>query len=489
MNSSHIANFDDESVARSIRAAEMYHRERQVPDPLDRKDCLGRPDLLAAAIRRRIRRGMEWGSPSTIKSPKITGDHRILIVLDPLAEVFFREKGMQLQAIDSHLSGNVLHARTSNQADVDWQIRLWREPHSEWKRLKTENRLNRLGSGVLDVKDHYPTISNEYLAELLQSHGIMDATVRDLVEGLVHLQSIPGMPQGLPVDMELSALLGTAALLPVDQFLLSGEIDFYRYVDDILLPEISEAYFVDVRGRIQEVLRLGGQELNETKTQWKGDLDVILPYATTSPKKMTKYEAASALRAAVDSGEFAAVPKAFAVLAESTSLKGLELIAEHPILLYRVPIQAMKYLRTISGQADLEKWEPLGELFPVNGSKPDQALAIVHLARCFPHRVMSEQLRRDVWDSCVSQGVEAVPAVTHFMVDLLFRSIRGRQIKRLRKEALELIDETVDLGFRRVLVGGFRYGGTPSASDADRLREIGKRDLDLACTVEWVLAA
>ena len=143
----------------------------------------------------------------------------------------------------------------------------------------------------------------------------------------------------------------------------------------------------------------------------------------------------------------------------------------------------------MSSDASEDEWEPLIDLLPVADVGPNQELAMIHLAHCFPSRVLSDHLRREIWDSCMNQGVGAVPTVVSFLLDLAFRRASGQQLMRFRRDALELLDEAEDFSLRRVLVAGLRYGGTPRKNDAKRLRDLAKSDPDLACTVEWVLAA
>ena len=314
MNNSKIGHFDGDSVAQSLKAAHPYHRTRQVPDPVDRQDCRKRPDLVALAVHQRALRGEEWGSPRIVRSPKLAGGDRVLIVLDPLAEVFFREKGDHLLAIDSELSDNVLHARIASRTGPAWKVRSWHERHPQWDKLKADSRTTSTGSGVLDVKDHYPTILNEALGELLQSRGIPEASVKHLIHDLARLQSLPGIPLGLPVDMELSALLGTAALLPVDIYLLGEQIRFHRWVDDIIISGISEDYFLDASGRISEVLEARGQHLNQKKSQWYGNSEAELLYLVEPPTRMTLEDAIHVLRWAARFHEFNDVPKALGVV-------------------------------------------------------------------------------------------------------------------------------------------------------------------------------
>ena len=482
-------NFDDDSVALSVRAAQRFHQFRQVPDPLDRKDCRKRPDLLAAAVRQRVLRGEEWGSPRVIISPKLTGGNRILIVLDPLAEVFFREKGDRLLAVDGELSDNVLHARTTRYAGSAWRIRSWHERHPQWKQLKSVSRRPSIGSGILDVKDHYPTISNEVLADLLRSCGISIASVQQLVQSLESLQAMPGIPSGLPVDMELSALLGTAALLPLDCLLLKEDIQFHRWVDDLILLGISEEQFTDLLGRIRGILGAGGQHLNDQKSHWVGSPQPMQMYGAEPSSDLTQEDAVDVLRQAVRSDDFRDAAKAFGALRNASAKIGLDLIAKYPILWFKAPHASGKYLRKMSSAPVADQWEPLAELLPQDVVDSERELATMHLARCFPHHLLSEQVQRRAWDWCVNEGAESAPMVASFVVDLVLRDVRRRQTKRLRSEALEWVDETLDFGLRRVLVGSFRYGGKPAEREANRLQELGRCDPDLACTVEWVLAA
>ena len=324
-------NFDDDSVALSVRAAQRFHQLSQVPDPLDRKDCRMRPDLVAAAVRQRVHRAEEWGSPRVIMSPRLTGGHRILIVLDPLAEVFFREKGDRLLAVDGQLSDNVLHARTTRYAGSAWRIRSWHERHPQWKQLKSVSRRPSIGSGILDVKDHYPTTYNEVLADLLRSRGISRVGVQQLVRSLESLQAMPDIPSGLPVDMELSALLGTAALLPLDCLMLKEDIQFHRWVDDLILLGVSEEQFTDLLGNIREILGARGQHLNDQKSHWVGGLQPMQMYEAEPSSDLTEYDAVNVLRKAARSDDFKDAAKAFGALRNASASIGLNLIAEYPI--------------------------------------------------------------------------------------------------------------------------------------------------------------
>ena len=81
------------------------------------------------------------------------------------------------------------------------------------------------------------------------------------------LRDTPGVPAGLPIGPEASALLGTLVLRPLDLLLSRLGLPFVRYVDDIFVFCGSEAEFWRVSEALSHQLSYFGQDLNWAKNE------------------------------------------------------------------------------------------------------------------------------------------------------------------------------------------------------------------------------
>ena len=81
---------DDRSVAEAIGASRAWWAEEDIPDPLGRLDIRARPDLAAAALRRRHEDGWVFGEPRSMDYPKPNGRPRKMTRLDPIADPGYR---------------------------------------------------------------------------------------------------------------------------------------------------------------------------------------------------------------------------------------------------------------------------------------------------------------------------------------------------------------------------------------------------------------
>lgn len=115
-----------------------------------------------------------------------------------------------------------------------------------------------------DIANFYPSIDDTRLLQNLDKRGVEPWLTRTL--GDILLQWKPKWRQGIPVGPVASFLLGEAALLNVDEKLLSDGIDFIRYVDDFrfFVDDVPSARFSVERLVLH--LHAEGLTLNQAKS-------------------------------------------------------------------------------------------------------------------------------------------------------------------------------------------------------------------------------
>lgn len=255
----------DHRVVDHIPAAGGWLSDADLPDPLGWADVRARPDLAAESLRRRHDDGRTFGHPRVMMYPKPSGGFRRMTRLDPIADLGYRGLvGRTVAPIEGALSGAVFNSR-SVIVRTSWCSVPWRDAHKRYRAVLREARQDGPeGEAHLDVKDHYGSVQAETLRHCLHSADAPPGAISDLLEALDQLQSVPGMPRGLPVGPEASAPLGTMALLPLDRVLTSSGFEFYRWADDVVVPmdECEFSRLVDVAAR---QLEFGGQVLNMDK--------------------------------------------------------------------------------------------------------------------------------------------------------------------------------------------------------------------------------
>ena len=386
-----LLNFTDEEAAACLRSAKLFHGDDDLPDPLERVDCYSRPDLLAAEIRRRETQGQVWGAPSTISYPKISGGSRQLIALDPCSELFYRLLVAPVRVADRRLPDGVLHARVADIESDEWHIKSWREGQQHLRSLRADWRQRQIPVGLLDVKNHYATIRLDSLISILYSCGDLDLHIMRLAEYFQLLHDIPGMPSGLPVSREPSAILGTLALLPLDRLISRHCSKCIRWMDDIRIPGISQSQFEHLVALSIDQLGLAGQELNLEKSRWPEDDIENDPYGLVIEDDYMSYEeAAQILEVAAENGDFSQVNRALAVLGSRGDTRGLEILGANSELFYRSPAAVGRYLRSVTSSFDA--WEPLLDLLHL-GDRDHHDVVLVHLAHVMPAGLLSVDAR------------------------------------------------------------------------------------------------
>lgn len=482
-----LLHFTDEEAEACLRSAKLFHSDDDLPDPLDRVDCYRRPDLVAAEIRRREIQGQVWGAPSTISYPKISGGTRQLIALDPSSELFYRLLVAPVRLADRRLSDGILHARVANIKSVDWHVKPWRIGQKQLRNLRADWKRRHVPVGLLDIKNHYATIQVRSLTPILYSCSDLDPHVMRLAGHLQLLHDMPGIPSGLPVSREPSAILGTLALLPLDHAISRHCSGFVRWMDDVRIPGLSESQFEHLVAVATEQLHLIGQELNLEKSRWPEDEVHHDPYALLiEDDHMSCEEAARILRSVAENDDYSQVNWALAVLGYRGDPRGLEILNENIDIFYRTPTAVSRYLRSVTPH--LDAWESLLDLLHLN-EHDHHDIVLVHLAHVMPSELLTVNARNTIFDIAMEAYEESRFALASFLFVLSMRGAQGQSAVRLRTRAFDLTQEMGDLNVRRALLTGLRTGGSLPRRVRRQVAEFGKDHPELAYTTDWVLAS
>ncbi|MDE0067220.1 MAG: RNA-directed DNA polymerase [Acidimicrobiaceae bacterium] len=482
-----VLHLSDEDVEASLKSAKPWYRDMDLPDPLGREDCFYRPDLLAEAARQRVKEGRIWGCPSTIDYPKINGGSRRIVAFDPPTEAIYRSQAGGVRSADRSLSRNVLHARVHEIDSRHWQVKSWRQEQERLRIMQSEWRRHRMTVGLLDIKDHYGSIRLDALENVLHSCGLPHLPVERLIASLRSLCDFPGIPKGLPVGCEPSAILGTVALLPLDRVITRESGIFVRWMDDVRLPGISRLRYDHLIGAVTESLSRVGQSLNLEKSIWPEEgMEDQVPSLLVARGVMFCDEAVDILEMASASGEYARVNQALGVLGNRGDIRGLEIIGQHLELFYRSPAPVGRYLKQV--QSCLDAWEPLLDLMHL-ADRVHHPIVLVHLAQSLPHALLSAAERQQIFDLAVSALEEGEVVLSPFLFTLCTRGARNQVAIQLRKRAFDLVHEVDDFNIGRSLLMGLRSGGSLPKTIRKQLAELGQSRPDLECTTEWVLAA
>ena len=480
-------NFTDKEAEACLRSAKLFHGDDDLPDPLNRVDCFSCPDLVAAEIRRREIQGQAWGVPSTISYPKTSGGTRQLIALDPSSELFYRLLVGPVRLADRRLSDGVLHARVANIKSVDWHVKPWRVGQKHLRSLRADWKRRNIPVGILDIRNHYATIQARALTPILYSCSDLDPHVMRLADHLELLQDMPGMPSGLPVSREPSAILGTLALLPLDRAVSRHCAEYVRWMDDIRIPGLSQSQFEHLIAVATEQLHLNGQELNLEKSRWPEDDLEHNPYALLIENDhMSCDEAARVLRLAAENDDYRQANRALAVLGSRGDPRGLEILSESIDIFYKTPTAVGRYLRSVTSH--LDAWEPLLDLLHL-AERDHHDIVLVHFAHAIPRTLLSVETRRVIFELAVQACEQSKLALAPFLFVLSMRGAQRQAAVRLRTDAFDLAHEISDINVCRALLSGLRSGASLPGRVRRKVMEYGKRHPELEYTAEWVLSA
>ncbi len=381
----------------------------------------------------------------------------------------------------------MLHARIGGIESLRWHVKPWRKGQGLLRKLRADWRQSHVPVGLLDIRDHYATIQLDSLSSILYSCGGLDPHVMRLAEHLQRLYDMPGIPNGLPVSREPSAVLGTVALLPLDRVIARHCSGHIRWMDDIRIPRVTQSQFEYLVALVMEQLSLTGQELNLEKSRWPEDEVEADPYALLiEDDHMSCAEAARVLQLAAEQDDYSQVNRALAVLGSRGDSRGLIVLGECSDVFYRSPAAVGRYLRSVSSV--LDAWEPFLDLLHLV-ERDHHDIVLVHLAYVMPHRLLSVDARERVFELGIEAHGQSKHALAPFLFVLSMRDAQGRPAIRLRTRAFDMVHEISDINARRALLAGLRSGPSLPRRVRQQVAEYGKSHPELEYTVDWVLSA
>jgi hypothetical protein len=476
----------DAAVAQCLADASAWWSDADSPDPLDRADYKHNPAATAVCLRRRAASEWRLGQPRTVPFPKANGRHRTIVSLDPLAEIHLRMCFDPVAAGISSRLGKAVSGTRLQVRDGGWRVEPWRG--GQKRRRELLGQIRESGDFEvevhLDVKDHFNTIDRQALARTLRTIVCDPWALDPLLTELELLAGLPLMSRGIPTGPELSAVLGTVALTPIDRRLEHLTVLHDRWVDDVTAFASSETEGWRIIGSAAEQAQLLGQGLNSDKCG-------VVPLGSSADAPSmggddfdwNSDDLAAALNAAVEARDLAAVRVALGGLRHNRDARGVKILAGSMEVVRLLPKQSAQYFSAVSDQ--IGDWEfALAELH--EPTTVDNAAAQLRLLRLLPTRAVTGDVVQVLFNQGTSLDRHRFGPVADQFLASSSRAVTSR--KSLERDILELAEQSSELNCRRALVGGFRHGGVGrrARQALDHLRHL---DADLGPTVNWVLAS
>jgi hypothetical protein len=417
-------------------------------------------------------------------------DSRTMTVLDPIAQLAFRlaVESVALRC-DSLLCGEVLHSRIA-QRGTTFESLPWR-PASKLKRAFIEEHAESRefdGYGVSDVKSHYPSTRDETIERMLCTAGSSSSAIAQLMHFLRLLRDTPGVPAGLPIGPEASALLGTIVLRPLDVLLRRYGLPFVRYVDDIVVFCGSEGEFWHVSEAISDQLLHLGQELNWAKNTYHSCASEVDEVDASSMDEIAadfeESEAADDLWAALEKGDAPRVRFLLGGLRARIDPSGIAPLRAYKWAVRELPQQTMSYLRSV--REHIGDWDWLHDEL-LGGADQTRAAASLHIAYSLRRNETPATLGEAMFDLAVRLDPRALGPLRAMLLAASARSQERAKLKTRR--ALDLLDSVGDLSDRRALVGSLKACGSASGATRMALRHALRLTPDLAPITDWAVAA
>ena len=471
-----------------MKAAKGWWQDEDVPDPLFRSDFRRRPDLLARAIGERHADDNLWGIVRTMPSPKPGGGVRHLACIDPVADLGYRQLvGRLVEQIEGSLPTTVFSSRCDLVGST-WRSVRWRAARSQFDRAISQEVDGRWckGKGTLDVASHYPTVNLDRLQRVLASTGAAGSAVRDVIGALVSLQD---RSPGLPIGPEGSAVLGTAALIPLDRRLHREGAKALRWMDDVVMLVGKRSEYESFKDAAAEQLAHGSQSLNLSKCRYEA---LSAPQDPTFAEIFMSAGGASAMPSVDPAlelelrGEFqerGRIPTLLGELRKSRKPEGIDVLRRRPWIINSFPKQASVYLSAVLDAID--DWSWLMELVLADTTE-ENALAQLRVARLLPSSELAPDIVREVLNKALLIWRRTFAPLANQLFATSGRS--GEPTNARRDRALEMAFEFAAVDAVRALLSPFLEGTAPRPHRAG-LAQLARRHSELAALHDLVVAA
>lgn len=264
------ALLDPKSISDHLKALALWDRDANVPDVIGRADLRGQPFLVAEILQHRLQERVGPVAPLVGSYPKDDGYTRATCLLDPYDDIRYSILVSRVAAsVEGTLPSNrVVQSTRFLPVGGAFGAEGWREAFRRRRQVVARDDVR---SGGFDVRNHFGTIDLMVIERVLQSCGTSDGQCRDLIEFLSALGAWPASPAGLLSGPMASALIGTAALLPIDRLFKRQGVVYERWMDDIVVRADTSTHFNAIRDAVEGLLGQNGQTLNSEK-DWYGSL-------------------------------------------------------------------------------------------------------------------------------------------------------------------------------------------------------------------------
>ncbi len=471
-----------EGVQDELQATVDWMRDADVPDPLSMADVRARPDLVADILGRRSGEDRRFGRPRTVPFPKPTGGYRSIASLDPYATLELRRLADFVVPVIARLPANVMRTRPLHQRST-WKAEPWRRAKQRRDEAVQTLSHNRVGTLHVDVKNFYGCSNPDGARRAMSSAGLDDCTALPIARSLLELAQTPGVPAGLPVGYEGSAIIATLLLRPLDRALERYGVQAIRWVDDVDIMIDRAAQIPEVIALVDDLLARNGFALNDSKTLFvpTGDVSPIEISGTFATGGLLPDAPLLALALLAGNKNPAGVPSALGLLKARHDHGAVAVIEANPWVQETFPRHTASCLAAVGTSADPD-W--VHETLSAPTTDANAAFQM-HLARVIPEHAFTPSLGALLFDRAGSLDLHRFgPVRDHYL------AAAGRSPERAsarRRRALEYADETASLNAKRAALTALRDGGASHGAKA-ALRHLTLGDPDLAPTAEWAAA-
>ncbi len=441
--------------AAEVRANTAWIRDVDIPDALGWQDFHKHADASLTALEIRLNDAGNSQVPRLdfMIYPKPNGEPRRFPILDPLTELGYRNAVKPAaRRLSGSLPGSVFSRRVESGSSYGFRAEPWRPARQRYKgwlkrqRQKSPNG----GRGELDVQSCFPTIDRDTLLwTTLPSLGCEQWEIQPVSDFLERLAQRPGLSTGLPIGQEMSSILGTAALVPLDR--CARRFEYGRWVDDITVCTESEGMFYDeAHGSLSKQLERIGQVFNNGKTLW-------LPWSVDRELGMSgdvyeEYDDGTEgpyfrLLSAAELGDYEPIRGALAELSASNDSRGMSVISEFPWVARRFPKECAKYAAHVWDQTDSVDGQWVLSSLMERLNDQDFAPLNLHLLHTFRKR----PILRDI-DKLLERAVDPTSGLPVPLREQMMAA-GVRHLDSKKSSAIEIAFEMGRLNTRRALLG------------------------------------
>ena len=238
--------------------------ELWVPDVLRWTDIIANPvDLFAGAATRAATGSCDAASQIEVpKTPMLTRPAAILTLADRVA--YQALVSVLLPATDAALSSRVYSSRATSGPPY-----LFKRPTKQWvrwhRRVAKEVKAGAVWVAKTDISAYFESVDHGILFTELSAVGAPAEVVKPLREFLKAWSRTPG--RGLPQGPNASRALGNFYMAAADAVLLSNNVNYWRYMDDVMIVAPTKAEAMAGMRLFERECRKRGLILSVHKTE------------------------------------------------------------------------------------------------------------------------------------------------------------------------------------------------------------------------------